>query len=230
MINKITQKEIRNFLLSKADKKFQKFSTTLIPNAQNILGVKVPIIKQYAKELARQNISYKTGKIKDPYFEEIMLEGFLIAYTKTPFETFVKEIKNFISKINNWAHCDLFCSALKRIKKDEDYFFNFIQPYLKSKKEFYQRFGLVILLGYYVKKAKLDFIFETLDNFKHDGYYAKMAAAWLLSVCFVKFPKRTYAYAKRSKLDKWTFKKGIEKTKQSFRVSKEFKEKLKILL
>lgn len=230
MINKITQKEIRNFLLSKADKKFQKFSTTLIPNAQNILGVKVPIIKQYAKELARQNISYKTGKIKDPYFEEIMLEGFLIAYTKTPFETFVKEIKNFISKINNWAHCDLFCSALKRIKKDEDYFFNFIQPYLKSKKEFYQRFGLVILLGYYVKKAKLDFIFETLDNFKNDGYYAKMAAAWLLSVCFVKFPKRTYAYAKRSKLDKWTFKKGIEKTKQSFRVSKEFKEKLKILL
>ncbi len=230
MINKITQKEIRNFLLSKADKKFQKFSTTLTPNAQNILGVKVPIIKQYAKELARQNISYKTGKIKDPYFEEIMLEGFLIAYTKTPFETFVKEIKNFISKINNWAHCDLFCSALKRIKKDEDYFFNFIQPYLKSKKEFYQRFGLVILLGYYVKKAKLDFIFETLDNFKHDGYYAKMAAAWLLSVCFVKFPKRTYAYAKRSKLDKWTFKKGIEKTKQSFRVSKEFKEKLKILL
>lgn len=230
MINKITQKEIRNFLLSKADKKFQKFSTTLTPNAQNILGVKVPIIKQYAKELARQNISYKTGKIKDPYFEEIMLEGFLITYTKTPFETFVKEIKNFISKINNWAHCDLFCSALKRIKKDEDYFFNFIQPYLKSKKEFYQRFGLVILLGYYVKKAKLDFIFETLDNFKHDGYYAKMAAAWLLSVCFVKFPKRTYAYAKRSKLDKWTFKKGIEKTKQSFRVSKEFKEKLKILL
>ncbi len=226
MTNKITQKEIRNFLLSKEDKKFQKFSTTLTPDAQNILGVKVPIIKKYAKELARQNISYKTDKIKNPYFEEIMLESFLIAYRKTPFETFVQEIKDFIPKINNWAHCDLFCSALKRIKKDEDYFFDFIRPYLKSKKEFYQRFGLVILLDYFVKKEKLDFIFETLDNFKHEGYYAKMAAAWLLSVCFVKFPKETLAYAKRSKLDEWTFKKGIEKTKQSFRVSKEFKEKL----
>lgn len=230
MQNKITQKEIRSFLLSKADKKFQKFSTNLTPNAKNILGVKVPIIKQYAKELVRQNISYKTGKIKKPYFEEIMLEGFLIAYTKTPFETFVKEIKNFIPKINNWAHCDLFCSALKRIKKDEDFFFDFIQPYLKSKQEFKLRFGLVILLGYYVKEKYLAFIFDTLDDFKHDGYYAKMAAAWLLSVCFVKFPKETLAYAKRSKLDAWTLKKGIEKTKQSFRVSKEFKEKLKILL
>jgi Predicted DNA alkylation repair enzyme len=226
MQNKITQKEIRNFLFSKADIKYQKFSAALTPNAKNILGIKVPVIKQYAKELARHNISYKTDKIKNPYFEEIMIEGFLIAYTKTPFETFVKEIKNFIPKINNWAHCDLFCSALKRIKKDEDYFFDFIQPYLKSKKEFYQRFAFVILLGYFVKKEHLNFIFETLDNFKHEGYYAKMAAAWLLSVCFVKFPKETLVYAKRSKLDTWTFKKGIEKTKQSFRVSKDFKEKL----
>ena len=226
MRNKITQKEIRKFLFSKADIKYQKFSAALTPNAENILGIKVPIIKQYAKELARQNISYKTDKINKPYFEEIMLEGFLIAYSKTDFKTFVKEIKNFIPKINNWAHCDLFCSALKRIKKDEDYFFDFIQPYLKSKKEFYQRFGLVILLGYFVKEEHLNFIFETLDNFKHEGYYAKMAAAWLLSVCFVKFPKETFAYAKCSKLDTWTFKKGIEKTKQSLRISQDFKEKL----
>ena len=53
-----------------------------------------------------------------------------------------------------------------------------------------------------------------------------MAAAWLLSVCFVKFPKETFTYAKRSKLDGWTFKKGIEKTKQSLRISQDFKEKL----
>ena len=226
MQKKITRKEIEKFLQKNADKKFQKFSATLTPNAQNIIGVKVPIVKQYAKELTKQNITLKDITLKNDIFEEIMLEGFLIAYGKTDFETFVKEIKNFVPKINNWAHCDLFCSALKRIKKDEDYFFNFIQPYLNTKQEFKVRFGLVILLGYYVKEKYLSFIFETLDNFKHEGYYAKMAAAWLLSVCFVKFPKETYEYAKNSKLDKWTFKKGIEKTKQSFRVSKEFKEKL----
>ncbi|MBR4508593.1 MAG: DNA alkylation repair protein [Elusimicrobiaceae bacterium] len=226
MQKKITRKEIEKFLQKNADKKFQKFSTTLTPNAQNIIGVKVPIVKQYAKELTKQNITLKDITLKNDIFEEIMLEGFLIAYGKTDFETFVKEIKNFVPKINNWAHCDLFCSALKRIKKDEDYFFNFIQPYLNSKQEFKVRFGLVILLGYYVKEEYLSFIFETLDNFKHGGYYAKMAAAWLLSVCFVKFPKETFAYTKNSKLDAWTFKKGIEKTKQSFRVSKEFKEKL----
>ena len=226
MQKKITRKEIEKFLQKNADKKFQKFSATLTPNAQNIIGVKVPIIKQYAKELTKQNITLKDITLKNDIFEEIMLEGFLIAYGKTDFETFVKEIKNFVPKINNWAHCDLFCSALKRIKKNEDYFLNFIQPYLKSKQEFKVRFGLVILLGYYVKEEYLSFIFETLDNFKHDGYYAKMAAAWLLSVCFVKFPKETFAYAKHSKLDVWTFKKGIEKTKQSFRVSPEFKEKL----
>ncbi len=226
MQNKIIRKEIEKFLQQNADKKFQKFSASLTPGAQNIIGVKVPLVKQFAKALAKQNITSQDILFKEDIFEELLLEGFLIAYAKTDFETFVKEIKTFVPKINNWAHCDLFCSALKRIKKNEDYFFDFIQPYLKSKQEFKVRFGLVILLGYFVKKEKLSFIFETLDNFKHDGYYAKMAAAWLLSVCFVKFPKETFNYAKNSKLDAWTFKKGIEKTKQSLRVPHELKEKL----
>lgn len=229
-ISEFTQKEIRNFLLAKADKKHQKFSQTLTPNAQNILGIKVPVIKQFAKELAGKNTFYKTDKLKNPYFEEIMLEGFLIAYSKTPFDVFVREIKNFVPKINNWAHCDLFCCALKRIKKNEQYFFDFIKPYLKSKEEFKVRFALVVLLCYYVKEEYLTFIFKNLDNFNHQGYYAKMSAAWLLSQCFIKYPKETFVYVQNSKLDNWTLKKGIEKTKQSFRVSKEFKEKLKILL
>ena len=227
---KITKKEIDNFLLANADKKYQKFSAALTPGAKNILGVRVPLVKQLAKKLARQNITCQDIILKDDIFEEVLLEGFLIAYAKTPFEIFVKEIKNFVPKINNWAHCDLFCSALKRIKKHEDFFFDFLKPYLKSKQEFKVRFALVILLGYYVQKKYLTFLFDTLDNFKHQGYYAKMAAAWLFSVCFIKFPGETFAYAKTSKLDAWTFKKGIEKTKQSFRVPLELKKDLDTLL
>ena len=226
---KITKKEIENFLLVHSDKKYQKFSQALTPNAQNILGVRVPVIKQFAKELVRKEITCSAFNFNEDIFEELLLEGFLIAYAKTSFDTFVKEIKNFVPKINNWAHCDLFCSALKRIKKHEDFFFDFLKPYLKSKQEFKVRFALVILLGYYVKKEHLSFIFATLDNFKHQGYYAKMAAAWLLSQCFIKYPKETFAYAKISELDAWTFKKGLEKTKQSFRVSEEFKKSLAAL-
>lgn len=227
---KITKKEIENFLLTHADKKYQKFSKTLTPGAQNLLGVRVPFLKQFAKELASQNITCSDISFRKDIFEEVLLEGFLIAYGKTPFRTFVKEIKNFVPKINNWAHCDLFCCALKRIKQHENFFFDFLKPYLKSKQEFKVRFALVILLCYYVKKQYLAFLFDTLDNFKHQGYYAKMAAAWLFSQCFIKYPKETFAYAKTSKLDTWTFKKGLEKTKQSFRVPLELKNSLDTLL
>ena len=229
MKNKNIRKEVESFLLANADKKYQNFSKTLTPGAKNIMGVRVPLIKQLAKELTRKNITCQDIIFKEDIFEEVLLEGFLIAYSKTSFEIFVKEIKNFIPKINNWASCDLFCAALKRIKKHEDFFFNFLKPYLNSKKEFYIRFALVILLDYYVQKKYLAFIFDTLDNFKHQGYYAKMAAAWLLSQCFIKYPKETFVYSKTSKLDGWTFKKGLEKTKQSFRVSEEFKKSLAAL-
>ena len=230
MKNKNIRQEVESFLLAHSDTKYQNFSKTLTPGAKNILGVRVPLIKQFAKELTRKNISCQDITFREDIFEEVLLEGFLIAYSKTPFDVFVREIKNFVPKIDNWAHCDLFCCALKRIKKNEQYFFDFIKPYLKSKEEFKVRFALVVLLCYYVKEEYLTFIFKNLDNFKHQGYYAKMSAAWLLSVCFVKFPKETFVYVQNSKLDNWTLKKGIEKTKQSFRVSKEFKEKLKILL
>lgn len=32
-------------------------------------------------------------------------------------------------------------------------------------------------------------LLEEYDAIRHDGYYVKMAVAWALSVCFVKFLK-----------------------------------------
>ena len=56
-----------------------------------------------------------------------------------------------------------------------------------------------------------------------------MACAWALSICYIKFPTKTLAYLKKSKLDNLTFNKGIQKICESLRVDKESKNKLKAL-
>lgn len=33
-----------------------------------------------------------------------------------------------------------------------------------------------------------------LDGIRHEAYYARMAVAWAVSVCYVKFPQRTHAW------------------------------------
>ena len=59
--------------------------------------------------------------------------------------------------------------------------------------------------------------------------YVKMAAAWAVSVCYVKFPEKTEVFLRKNLLDDFTHNKAIQKIRESYRVSKEEKERLKEL-
>ena len=103
---------------------------------------------------------------------------------------------------------------------------DYLSKYLSSDKEFTIRFYLVMFLWYFVNDEYLNKILEITDNIKSDYYYVKMAQAWLISEAYAKYPGITLEYLKKSKLDKWTFNKGIQKIRESFRVTKEDKDML----
>ena len=50
-----------------------------------------------------------------------------------------------------------------------------------------------------INKERQETILETLDKVKHSGYYVKMAVAWAISLCFVKFEEKTMNYLKNNK-------------------------------
>ena len=70
------------------------------------------------------------------------------------------------------------------------------------------------------------YIMSTIDN---DAYYVKMAVAWTLSVCYVHFPKENITIDRIQNLDTFVHNKTIQKICESLRVSKEDKEKLRLL-
>lgn len=215
--------EIRKRLEQEAEEKYRVFSSALIPNIDNVLGVRIPKLNKLVKEL------YKTDWkpfLNQPciYMEETMLQGMLIAKTGD-FEL----VKQFVPKINNWSVCDKFCNSLKCVKDNKQQVWKFIQPYLKSKKEYNNRFALVIMLEYFIEEDYLAKIFEILNTFNSKKYYAQMAAAWLVSMCFVEFPKETTEFLKTTKLDDWTYNKSIQKIIESLKVDKPTKQKLKLM-
>ena len=57
-----------------------------------------------------------------------------------------------------------------------------------------------------------------------------MAVAWAVSICYIKYPEKTYSYLESCKLDNFTFNKAIQKIRESYRVPKEDKENLKKML
>ena len=222
-------KKIRQDLLDLQDKKYKEFHSSLCPGTDNIIGVRVPILRDYAKKLSKQeNIKEYIFFNKTKYYEEVMLQGMLIGLIKNcDIKETLSMIENFVSKIDNWAVCDICCAGLKIVNKNKETVWNFIQKYLKSKKEFELRFAIVIMLDYFIDEKHIDIVLNILDNIKHDAYYVKMAVAWTISVAFVKFPEITMKYLKQNNLDDWTYNKSLQKICESLRVSKKMKEKIK---
>ena len=228
-INKrsIIAKEIRQQLFLLADNKYKSFMNTLIPGCNNIIGIRMPILRKIAKNISQsERISFIQTTPK--YFEETMLQGLIIGMEAKKTDDMIL-IKNFIPKINNWAVCDTFCSSAKFMKSHPAECLQLILPYLKSTSEFEVRFALVSLLNHFTTQKYLPLIFHILDDFNHKGYYAQMSAAWLLSICFIKFPNETTNYIKRSKLNDQTFNRAIQKIIESKQTKKTIHPLLKKL-
>ena len=207
-----------------ADKKYKEFHSKLCPDTDNILGVRVPVVKDYAKKLFKENPNINVNEIGDKYYEQIMLQGLIIGLKKLEFNELKKEIEVFVSKIYNWAICDTFCASLKMTKKYKEQMKEVIYKYLKSDKEFELRFSLVMLLDYYIDEENIDEVLEIYNSINSDYYYVKMAVAWGLSFCLIKFWDKTIESLKNSKIDDFTYNKAIQKGIESYRISEENKK------
>lgn len=220
----ITTDTIRNQLQQLEDTTYRDFHTSLIPGAKNILGVRIPQLRVIAKQIAHEEGWRSFVEATDTlYYEETMLQGMVIGIAKMELKEQIDYIRSFVPRINNWAVCDIFSGELKTaVKKGEETVWEFIQPYLTSTEEFEIRFGIVMLF-HYINEKHIDALLTYADSFTHEAYYARMAMAWMMSICFIKFPDKTMEYLKLSKLDNWTYNKSLQKIVESLRVDKETK-------
>ncbi len=248
------RKEIRDRLNKMSDADYVKFSASLIPASGRgtMLGVRLPALRDYAKELSkgdwRQELSYE----EDLYFEETMLRGMILGYACRDIEELFACLKDFIPRVQNWSVCDSVCSGLKLVEKYPEKTWDFLQPYLKSGEEFPCRVGLIMLLNHFVKLGEdkkkitqkrsvtmadlqgqeetgdyLEPILQALDREFTEGYYAQMAAAWLLAELFVTYPVRTLRGLRELHLDAFTRKKAVQKIRESRIPDKEVKAYLR---
>ena len=217
---------VRKELFSLQDKKYQKFSGALMPGVTNNIGIRIPALKKMAKALSCSDYQSLLEPADGEYMEETLLRGFIIGMADLSADERLKLIEQFVPQIDNWAVCDCFCGSLKFAKKHQKAVWDFIQPYLVSDKEYELRFGIVMLMSYFIDETHLDEVLTLVDRIRHSGYYVKMAAAWAVSVCMAKFPQQTMKYLQSDNLDDFTHNKAIQKCRESFRVSPADKDAL----
>lgn len=221
------EEQVRKKLFELQDLKYKEFNTDLCPNVDNIIGVRIPILRKYAKELYKSN-KLNEIRIGNKYYEELMIQGMIIGFqTKENIENIVKQIKEFVPKINSWAVCDTFSAGLKITKKYPKEMFEVAKIYLSSKQEYELRFAIVMLLDYYINDEYIDEVLEILGNVKSDKYYVQMANAWAISECLVNYYEKTIIFLENSSLDRFTHNKAIQKARESYRIADIKKEELR---
>lgn len=225
-----TNKDYQQFLKyleTKQDINYKKFHSAIIKKEINLIGIKTPILRNIAKEIFKGNYESFLKLVTHTYYEETIIYGFIIANIKKLDNSLINYINIYKTKINNWATCDLFCSSLKIVTKNKEFFYNYIKENIKSKEEYIQRMCFVLLLNYYIEPKYLEDIFLYCDKYCKNTYYVNMAIAWLLSCCYIKYKEITLNYLKKTQLDTFTYNKTISKIIDSYRVSKEEKEILR---
>lgn len=222
MISKIHQ-----HLLSLEDQKYREFNSRIILQKDYpMIGIRLPEIRKYARELMKENT---IPDFQNKYYEEVLLHGLCIGRHKCAFLKKIELIEQFLPLINDWGICDSFVPSLKDIARHRDEYLPYIRKYINTDKEFYQRFGFVVLLDYYKDEKYLKDIFRSIKATRYSGYYSKMAAAWLLSYMFMFFFDETIAFTKQNRIDEFVLYKGIQKAIDSYRVSEENKAELRKL-
>lgn len=223
--NKVTV-WLRNELRTHIDETYKQFHSSLVPGLTEMMGVRIPVLRELAKKAAKEDYYGFSEDFQSSVYEEVMIRGMMIEYAKFSIEEQQRELRKFVPLINNWAVCDSCCTTYKFMKKNQEEWFSFLEPYLNSSQEYEIRFAVVCLLDFFIQEAFIDRIFSCFSNIHHEGYYVKMAVAWAVSVCYVKFPEKTEEFLLKNTLDAFTHNKAIQKIRESYRVSREDKERL----
>lgn len=223
--NKVTV-WLRNELRTHIDETYKQFHSSLVPGLTEMMGVRIPVLRELAKKATKEDYYGFSEDFQSSVYEEVMIRGMMIGYAKFSIEEQQRELRKFVPLINNWAVCDSCCTTYKFMKKNQEEWFSFLEPYLNSSQEYEIRFAVVCLLDFFIQEAFIDRILSCFSNIHHEGYYVKMAVAWAVSVCYVKFPEKTEEFLLKNTLDAFTHNKAIQKIRESYRVSREDKERL----
>lgn len=223
-------KDIVNYFFENQDLKYKDFTSKGIPGIDNMIGVRLPIINKYAKEI-NKNPELRNrfmNSLPHKYHEENLLHGFLISLNKDV-DSAIEELEKFLPYINNWAVSDTIIP--KVFKKHLDYVYSYIEKWIKSDKEYTIRFAVVSLLKFYLDDSKyINKNNKLVNTIKYDSYYVNMAIAWYYSFALVKQYDSTIEVFEKKKIkNKWIHNKAIQKSIESYRIDNGKKEYLKSL-
>lgn len=216
-------------LVKISDTKYAAFQSKLTPGIDPslFLGVRVPVLRQFAKQYSKNEESKLfLNELPHRYYDENMLHALLISEMKD-FDQIIFELNRFLPYVDNWAVCDIM--SPKALKKNKAELLESIKVWIKSKETYTCRFGIEILMSFYLDDDFKEPYLKLVSNVRSKEYYVNMMVAWFFATALAKQWDATIPYIVNNSLDTWAHNKIIQKAIESYRINEEQKQYLRTL-
>lgn len=222
----MTQEETRRELFDKKDEKYREFNRKLAPTKYEMIGVRLPILRNIAKKMAENyEESLKFAEFK--YFEEVLLYGLTICYIKGDADIKLKYLDKYLKYADNWAHIDSVVMTLKFRQSEKAKVKEKAEEYIVSQQEYIARTGVILIMKHFLGDEEMAESLKTLEKADTSKYYVSMAVAWCLCDAVIRAPQIAVKHLKNGNIDGTTLNRTIDKCRDSFRISDDLKKELK---
>ena len=202
-------------LLQLAERGNLEFTRRLHPGVEGVLGIRIPDLRNLARRIARHDAAAYLHAVETdpeteqiPYMEARTLHGLVLGYIKpTSVDDYLAHVARWVLRINSWSVCDAFQLA----------------------DEYTVRFAVVLLMLYFIEADHIVAVLDRLCAVRHEGYYVRMAVAWAVAECYIRFPEHTLPVFEQHRLPLWTHNKALQKIRESLRPDEAVKAQLKAL-
>ena len=208
--------------LAEGNESYAAFNRRIFNTKMPVIGVRVPDLRRLARELAPNMSAADISElltVQDKSFDYVLLCGLLITHARIDDQTAIDLTKQYLPHVDSWAHIDVFVEKKRRFASEA--WWDFALECLQSEAEFTVRYGVISLMTNFLDEAHIDQVFAALRRIKHDGYYVKMALAWLYATAAVHFFELTLDELESGHIDAWTRNKAYQKMRESRRFTPE---------
>ena len=220
----MTYQELIAQLDTLSDPTVASYQNTIISDTSYPMRcIRMPVLRKLAQTVAREDWRTLLANARLDSYEEVMVMGLAVAYAKMPLADKLEALWHIIPRLDSWALTDCIVPTLKIKENEKELAWKLAMECLADEKEYTIRFGIILLLDYFLTPDRIPQTALCLTAIRDERYYVRMAIRWCLAEMSVHDYDRVENILKSGVLDTFTHNMTIRKVRESYRICAERK-------
>lgn len=219
----MTYDEMMDALRSSADPAYAAYQRKIVcDTGYPLLFVRMPELRKIVKAV-KEDHKVLADACTFSCYEEVMAVGLAVAGANAPLSERLLVLRPLVDRLDSWGLTDSIVPTLAVKPEELPIAWEFAVGCIRSDLEYVRRFGIVMLLHFFLIPEYLDAVVDIIVSVNDSRYYVQMACAWILAEMAVKACDRVLRVLAEGKLDLFVHSMTIRKIRESLRISNDVK-------